>query len=262
MYNPDGVELMKDRQNANGVDIESNWAVVPGEQEVQVLRARFSALKLEPNPIQVALNMHSAYGSARYFVYHAAGGTSAYYASREQAFINGVRTYFPGGIMPWDFFVSWVNAPSTSYPESWFWQNHREAVMALTYEDMNSAAARAFDSTAFAILHGIGDFLAVTFPPLAVRLPEREVNGEPTVWCYPNPFNGNTELGFRITEGGPVRVSVYDLLGREVSRVVDRELGPGSYTARLDMGSMASGLYVVRLQRGRESRALRVMLTR
>jgi hypothetical protein len=254
--------LMKDRQNANGVDIESNWAVVPGEQEVQVLRARFSALKLEPNPIQVALNMHSAYGSVRYFVYHAAGGTNAYYASREQSFINGVRTYFPGGIMPWDYFVSWVNAPSTSYPESWFWQNHREAVMALTYEDMNSTAARAFDSTAFAILHGIGDFLAVTFPPLAVRLPEREADGEPTVWCYPNPFNGNSELGFRITEGGPVRVSVYDLLGREVSRVVDRELGSGSYTARLDMGSMASGLYLVRLQHGRVSRALRVMLTR
>ncbi|MCI0691821.1 hypothetical protein L0337_07415 [candidate division KSB1 bacterium] len=60
MYNPDGVELGLARENAHGVDIESNW----------------------------------------------------------------------------NYFVSWVGSTPTQYPESWFWLNHREAVMALTYEEM------------------------------------------------------------------------------------------------------------------------------
>jgi len=261
MYNPDGVELMKQRENANNVDIESNWAVVPGEKEVQVLRGKFAALMTEPNPVQVALNMHSAYGNERYFVYHAETGTSSIYAATEQRFINSVRSYFPGGIMPWSFFVSWVSGPSTSYPESWFWSHSREAVLALTYEDKNSATAGAFDSTAFAILHGVGDHLGVTSPTgVEERHPGPSVDGE--IWCYPTPFNGISDIGFRISELSDVKLQVYDLLGREVTKVLEGELGPGTYTARLDLGSMASGMYVLRLQHAGGSRALRIVLTR
>ena len=261
MLNPDGVELKKPRENANGVDIESNWAIVPGENEVQVLRALFSSLMLEPNPILVALNMHSAYGNERYFVYHAATGTSAAYAAKEQQFIGGVRSYFPGGIQPWSFYVSWVSGPSTSYPESWFWQNHREAVLALTYEDKNSAAAGGFDTTANSILRGIGDFLGVTAPTGLTR-ESSAGNTAVQLSCYPNPFNAETSLSFRVSERGLVSLRVHDVLGREVATLIHEERSPGVYTVRFDGHALASGVYIARLLADGTALTTRLMMTK
>ncbi len=50
MYNPDGVELGYGRENANGVDIESNWDKPVLEPEVQVLKGLFEKFMAEPNP--------------------------------------------------------------------------------------------------------------------------------------------------------------------------------------------------------------------
>jgi murein tripeptide amidase MpaA len=50
MYNPDGVELGKPRENANGIDIESNWSTTPSQPEVAVLRATFTRLMALENP--------------------------------------------------------------------------------------------------------------------------------------------------------------------------------------------------------------------
>ena len=80
MHNPDGVELGYSRENANGLDIESGWDDNVLEPEVSVLQNRFLELSFAiPNPIQVALNMHSAYACKRYFVYHHENGTSSYF---------------------------------------------------------------------------------------------------------------------------------------------------------------------------------------
>jgi hypothetical protein len=197
MINPDGVELQYLREYAHNIDIESNWTAVPGEPEVQTLRRTFVSLMAQPNPVRIALNMHSAYGTSRYFVYHTATGTTPAYATVEQRFINGVRSYFPGGIKPFDFFVSWTSAPALQYPESWFWQNCREGVLALTYEDMNDASARAFDSTANAILHGIADELGVNGTNDVARKDELPASFF-LEQNYPNPFNPTTTIRFTI----------------------------------------------------------------
>ena len=70
MHNPDGVELGYARENANGLDIESGWDDSILQPEVVALQNRFIELSFAPNPIKVALNMHSAYACKRYFVYH------------------------------------------------------------------------------------------------------------------------------------------------------------------------------------------------
>ncbi len=258
MINPDGVELKLPRQNANNIDIESNWTAVPGEPEVQALRAMFVQLMAQPNPIRIALNMHSAYGTDRYFVYHAAAGTTPGYAAIEQRFINTVRSYFPGGIRPYDFFVSWTSAPSQVYPESWFWKNCGESVLALTYEDMNDPSARAFDSTANAILRGIADELHVTSSPLAQDqppLPATFALGQ----NFPNPFNPGTTIGYSLPATGNgreatgawrVRLVVYDLLGREVAELVDGMKAPGEYAVHFQNRGLTSGVYVYRLTSG------------
>jgi hypothetical protein len=262
MYNPDGVELSLPRQNANGVDIESNWNVVPGEVEVQALRAHFEDLMAQANPIRVALNVHSSISCTRYFVAHAATGTSVAYLELQQQFIGAVRSAFPGGIEPWTYFVSWQSGAPTVYPESWFWYNHREDVLALTYEDMNCPAAGSFDSTARALLQGIGEFVGA-LPVTAIAAADGHLpRGFGLAQNYPNPFNPTTTISFRLPEARFVVLTLYDLLGRAVARPLEDWREAGEHHVRLDAGGLATGTYVYRLDAGEFHSARRLLLIR
>jgi hypothetical protein len=161
MYNPDGVELGYARYNANEIDIESNWSSDNPEKEVVVLRNTLDSLMNTQLPIDIALNMHSAYNCKRYFVFHAEGGTSKEFERMQQDFIFQVRNEWPEGIEPSNTFISWQYETALQYPESWFWINHREDVLALTYEDMNCGAAGSYDITATALMRGIGKYLEI-----------------------------------------------------------------------------------------------------
>ena len=64
---------------------------------------------------------------------------------------------------------------------------------------------------------------------------------------YPNPFNGATVCRYRIASRTGVRLAVYDLLGRQVTMLVDEEQEAGTYEVRFDGRNLASGVYVLRL---------------
>ncbi|MEZ4699149.1 MAG: T9SS type A sorting domain-containing protein [Rhodothermales bacterium] len=66
--------------------------------------------------------------------------------------------------------------------------------------------------------------------------------------AYPNPFNPTTTLRFGLPEALNVRLAVYDLLGREVERIVDGVLDAGWHEAVFDAGDLPSGLYLVRFE--------------
>ena len=67
---------------------------------------------------------------------------------------------------------------------------------------------------------------------------------------YPNPFQRSTTLGFDLPEATHVTLRVYDLLGREVARVVDRTIDEGSHEIEWDASGLASGTYIVHLRAG------------
>lgn len=166
MYNPDGVEKGPGRShgyarlNANQVDLEGGWDDTPAQPEVAALRAKFQEFMQGPLPIEVALNLHSdRFNCTRFFFYHAAAGTSAAYAEAEKDFIADVRAHFPEGIEEWSFVQSWTTGTPPQYPESFWWLNHQEQVMALTYEDANCPGASEFDRTARALVSGSVDYL-------------------------------------------------------------------------------------------------------
>ena len=78
----------------------------------------------------------------------------------------------------------------------------------------------------------------------------------------PNPLRGAATVRFETPVAGPVSVRVYDVTGREVAVLVDRELAAGAATASLDASGLASGVYVVRLQAGETVATTRLSVVR
>ncbi len=75
----------------------------------------------------------------------------------------------------------------------------------------------------------------------------------------PNPFRESTALAYGVPQTGRVTVEVYDLLGRRVATLVDGIQPAGTYTVAFAPASLASGLYVARLQAGGQTRVQRLV---
>ena len=72
---------------------------------------------------------------------------------------------------------------------------------------------------------------------------------------YPNPFNPETRITYHLPEESPVRLAIYNMLGREVCVLEEGEKSPGVHTlvwnARDRLGQkVQTGLYIYRLQAG------------
>jgi hypothetical protein len=84
---------------------------------------------------------------------------------------------------------------------------------------------------------------------------------------YPNPFNPITNIGFRISDFGFIKLSIFDLTGRLVRTLVNSKLAPGSYIYQWDgrdeTGQQAaSGVYYYRLQAKDFSQTRKMVLLR
>ncbi|MGA9364193.1 MAG: T9SS type A sorting domain-containing protein [Bacteroidota bacterium] len=67
---------------------------------------------------------------------------------------------------------------------------------------------------------------------------------------YPNPFNPTTKIGFALPQRSLTRLIIYDLLGREVQTLIDRELQAGYYEINIDINNFPSGIYFYTLKSG------------
>ncbi len=67
---------------------------------------------------------------------------------------------------------------------------------------------------------------------------------------YPNPFNPLTTIRYSIPKGDAVVIEVFDMLGNEVSTLVNEEKEKGVYSVSFDASNFASGIYFYRLQTG------------
>ncbi len=65
---------------------------------------------------------------------------------------------------------------------------------------------------------------------------------------YPNPFNPTTTIRFELPRATQVNLSVFDILGREVSVLVNDRTDAGVYEVKFDGSNLASGVYFYRLQ--------------
>ncbi|MGE5315118.1 MAG: Ig-like domain-containing protein [Acidobacteriota bacterium] len=79
---------------------------------------------------------------------------------------------------------------------------------------------------------------------------------------YPNPFNPSTHIRFSIPSAQPVRLAVYDVLGREVARLADEPMQPGTYTMEWNAAGLPSGVYFYTLKAGSYSATKKLLLNK
>jgi hypothetical protein len=67
---------------------------------------------------------------------------------------------------------------------------------------------------------------------------------------YPNPFNPSTSIKYSIGGKSLVTLKIYDILGREIETIVNKEQTAGSYQVKFDASNLSSGIYLYQLKAG------------
>jgi hypothetical protein len=88
--------------------------------------------------------------------------------------------------------------------------------------------------------------------PSAIRLEQN----------YPNPFNPSTTISYQISDSKYLKMSVYDLLGREVAVLVDGLQSAGEHRVVWIAAGLSSGTYICRLRAGSETTSMKMILIR
>jgi hypothetical protein len=89
----------------------------------------------------------------------------------------------------------------------------------------------------------------------ASKVVSNEAEGEvPGVYVlepnYPNPFNPTTSIRFSLPQAGSVTLRVFDMLGRQITTLVDDALPAGWHSVTWDAHGASSGIYLYHLQAG------------
>ena len=77
---------------------------------------------------------------------------------------------------------------------------------------------------------------------------------------YPNPFNPTTMIRFSVPEAGLVTLKVFNLLGEEVSTLINRELVSGVYEVDFNAAHLSTGIYFYTINTGNFSATKKMML--
>ena len=136
---------------------------------------------------------------------------------------------------------------------------------AVTRAEYAVAAVRFFsqydavDPTTFVPSNRVQENTTLTAQPLGVQPTEASIE----VDNYPNPFNPTTAISFTLPAETSVRLTVYDLLGRQVRVLVDgAALSSGTHNVRFEAGDLASGTYLYRLETPTQTITKRMLLVK
>ncbi len=77
---------------------------------------------------------------------------------------------------------------------------------------------------------------------------------------YPNPFNPVTTIAFRIDQAGPVRLTVYNMLGQQMATLVDQKLSAGYHQVNFNASHLANGVYFYKLESGGKTSIRKMLL--
>ena len=129
----------------------------------------------------------------------------------------------------------WVDDPATNF--GWL----------LRGNESTTNTAKRFDSRE---APNTAPTLTVRFSTATATEDEDLPGGIRLLANHPNPFTGATTLAFQLDAPRPVRLEVFDVLGRRIDVLVDEVRGAGLHRARFDASRLPQGLYLYRLTAG------------
>ena len=77
---------------------------------------------------------------------------------------------------------------------------------------------------------------------------------------YPNPFNPTTTISFSLPRSEYATLKIFDLMGREITTLISKNLATGNYSFKWDARNQPSGVYFCRLQAGQYSETKKLLL--
>ncbi len=77
---------------------------------------------------------------------------------------------------------------------------------------------------------------------------------------YPNPFNPNTTISYQIPNNCMVTLKIYDVLGKEITTLVDGYKTAGKYSVTFDGSKLASGMYIYQMNAGNFTNTKKLVL--
>jgi hypothetical protein len=88
------------------------------------------------------------------------------------------------------------------------------------------------------------------------KIPEKYALGQ----NFPNPFNPSTKIQYALPKGGLTKITLYDLLGRKIKTLVNREVEAGYHEIDFDATDLPSGIYFYRIQSGKFTQTKKMIL--
>ncbi len=86
---------------------------------------------------------------------------------------------------------------------------------------------------------------------------------QPTLYQnYPNPFNPDTQIGFKLINSTNVRISIYDITGKKIKTIVNKNYNVGKHNIEFDASKLSSGIYIYELKTGSYRQSRKMLLVR
>ena len=109
----------------------------------------------------------------------------------------------------------------------------------------------------------VADIGAFYFNQLGISDPKQPPN-QPSDFClyqnYPNPFNASTVIKYTLPQPGKTNLAIYNILGQEVTTLIDRTQQPGTHSIIWDAPNLPSGIYFARLKCKNFAQAQKMLL--
>jgi len=109
----------------------------------------------------------------------------------------------------------------------------------------------------------IDEFSLVEYEESGTREIESGITGsKASLFNYPNPFNESTTISYNVPERCNVSLTVYNILGEEVTVLVDETKAKGTYEVEFDGSNINSNMYFISLKLNEEITTQRMILSK
>lgn len=117
-------------------------------------------------------------------------------------------------------------------------------IILITFLTVPVLSGTAGSGVSSSIFFNIENSSVSSYTQTSVEVPKGYYMGQ----NYPNPFNPVTNIYFSIPKNQNVRLTITDVLGKEVVKIIDGNINAGTYRADFNGTGLASGVYLYKLE--------------